>query len=138
VNGSSDNQHESAPNHKPLTTNHKQVTNKDNKDLSSSEDEIQFLQNITDHWNKYMTTQPRISLLAKNEINKKRKSAIKKIIKDYPHYKNHEYFDGHFEQLSTSHHFAWQRDNQQISFDQATNLTKFAGNLDKMKMGDTK
>jgi uncharacterized protein YdaU (DUF1376 family) len=34
VNGSSDNQHESAPNHKPLTTNHKQLTNKDIKDLS--------------------------------------------------------------------------------------------------------
>jgi len=108
-----------------------------NKDLSSKNDDSEFLQNITDHWNNNMTTQPRINLLAKNEINKKRKSAIKKIIKDYPEYKDHLFFDGHFDQLATSPHFAWQRDNKQISFDQATNLIKFAGNLDKMKMGDT-
>jgi len=134
VNGSSDNQHESAPNHKPLTTNHKPLTNI--KDLSFDKDEIEFLQNITNHWNQIMVTQPTINLLATNQVNKKRLSAIKKITKDYPDYKDHEYFEGHFNQLATREDFAWQRDNKQIGFDQATNLTKFSRNLDLMKMDD--
>jgi hypothetical protein len=113
-------------------------TKVNNKDLSSNKDEIEFLQNITNHWNEIMITQPKIDLLAKTKITKTRISAIKKITKDYPEYKDHEYFEGHFQQLATREEFLWQRDNKQISFDQATNLTKFAGNLDKMKMEATR
>jgi len=108
------------------------------KDLSSNNDDIEFLQNIANHWNEIMITQPRIDLFAKTKITKTRVSAIKKITKDYPEYKDHEYFEGHFRQLATREDFKWQRENKQISFDQATNLTKFARNLDTMRMDDSK
>ena len=125
---------ESPPNHKPLTINHKPTTNI--KDLSSNDDEIKFLQSITNHWNEIMTTQPSIDLLGTAEINKTRIKAIKKIIKDCPNYSDAEYFQGYFYRLATLKDFEWQRENKQVTFDQATNLTKFTRNVELMRMGE--
>lgn len=114
--------------------------NRKEKGVNKSSDDDEFynlLNNISSHWNNLMITQPKINLTPKNNINKKRISAINKIIKDYPDYKDQDYWEGHFEQLATMVEFAWQRENKQIGFDQATHLTKFARNLDLMKMGAT-
>ena len=113
----------------PITINN----NKENK--PSNDDELKFLESITNHWNEIMTTQPKINLLEKTVINKKRVSAIKKIVKDYPDYSDHEYFEGYFYRLATLEDFRWQRENKQVKFDQATNLEKFTRNIELMRMG---
>ena len=119
--------------HKTLNTKQETLTN--NK--SSNEDEIKFLESITNHWNEIMTTQPKINLLDKTKATQTRIRAVKKIVKDYPDYSDHEYFQGYFYRLSTLEEFDWQRKNKQVTFDQATNLTKFARNIELMRMSET-
>ena len=84
-----------------------------------------------------MTTQPRINLLDKTKATKSRIAAIKKVAKDYPNYLDDEYFQGYFYRLATMEEFDWQRKNKQVTFDQATNLTKFARNIEMMRMEET-
>lgn len=95
---------------------------------------IHLLRSITDLWNEIMITQPKIDLLEKIEVNKKRIAAVKKIIKDYPDYSDPEYFEGYFDRLARLEDFEWQRTNKQVTFDQATNLTKFTRNIELMRM----
>lgn len=103
---------------------------------SSNDDDLKFLESITKHWNEIMTTQPRINLLDKTKATQTRIRAIKKIVKDYPNYSDHEYFEGYFHRLATLKDFEWQRENKQVTFDQATNLTKFTRNVELMRMGE--
>lgn len=117
--------------HKTLNTKQETITKE--KD-SSNDGEIKFLSDITEYWNCIMTTQPKVNLLDKTKATETRVRAIKKIIKDYPHYSDSEYFQGYFYRLSTMEDFDWQRKNKQVTFDQATNLTKFARNIEIMRM----
>ena len=95
----------------------------------------ELLERITDSWNNHMSTQPSINLTKTSQVNKKRWAKIKKILADYPDYKDHEYWDGHIHQLSKHPEFQWQRDNKQLTFDQAVQIEKFDRNLGYMKMG---
>ena len=104
---------------------------------SSNDDDIKFLTAITNHWNEIMTTQPRINLLDKTKATQTRIKSVKKILKDYPNYSDAEYFQGYFYRLATLKDFEWQRENKQVTFDQATNLTKFARNIEMMRMEET-
>ena len=104
---------------------------------SSNDDDIKFLQSITNHWNEIMTTQPRINLLDKTKATQTRIKSVKKILKDYPNYSDAEYFQGYFYRLATLKDFEWQRENKQVTFDQATNLTKFTRNVELMRMEET-
>ena len=122
-------------NQQPTTINHKPITKI--KDLSSNDDDIKFLTAITNHWNEIMTTQPRINLLDKTKATQTRIKSVKKILKDYPNYSDAEYFQGYFYRLATLKDFEWQRENKQVTFDQATNLTKFARNIEMMRMEET-
>lgn len=132
VNESIEKTHETAPNQEPRTKNHKPITNI--KDLPSNNEETVFLLNITNHWNEIMATQPKINLSDKTKATKSRIASIKKIAKDYPDYLDDEYWQGYFYRLSTMKDFDWQRQNKQIVFDQATNLKKFARNIELMRM----
>ena len=116
-------------------TQDKKTLKESNK--SSNDDDIKFLTAITNHWNEIMTTQPRINLLDKTKATKSRIVAIKKISKDYPNYLDDEYFQGYFYRLATMEEFDWQRKNKQVTFDQATNLTKFARNIEMMRMEES-
>ena len=116
-------------------TQDKKTLKESNK--SSNDDDIKFLTAITNHWNEIMTTQPRINLLDKTKATKSRIAAIKKVAKDYPNYLDDEYFQGYFYRLATMEEFDWQRKNKQVTFDQATNLTKFARNIEMMRMEET-
>ncbi len=80
-----------------------------------------------------MTTQPKVDLNAKTQAAKTRVGLIKKIAKDYPDYKDPEYFENYFTELATCPDYAWQRENKQLCFDQATNPTKFARNREAMR-----
>ena len=46
-------------------------------------------------------------------------------------------FEGYFFRLATLKDFEWQRENKQVTFDQATNLTKFTRNVELMRMGES-
>jgi hypothetical protein len=94
-----------------------------------------LLLDITEYWNTMMVTQPTIDLTKDTQINKKRWSKIKKILADHPDYKDHQYWDGHIDQLARLPDLQWQRDNKQLTFDQAVQLEKFERNLDLMRMG---
>ena len=94
-----------------------------------------LLASISNHWNELMTTQPTVDLTKQTQINKKRWAKIKKIIKDHPDYTDHEYWEGHISYLATLPELQWQRDNKQLTFDQAVQLEKFERNLGLMKMG---
>jgi len=116
-------------------TQDKKTLKESNK--SSNDDDIKFLTAITNHWNEIMTTQPRINLLDKTKATQARIKSVKKILKDYPNYSDAEYFEGYFYRLATLKDFEWQRENKQVTFDQATNLTKFARNIEMMRMEET-
>ena len=94
-----------------------------------------LLASISNSWNELMTTQPTVDLTKQTQINKKRWAKIKKIIKDHPDYTDHEYWEGHISYLATLPELQWQRDNKQLTFDQAVQLEKFERNLGLMKMG---
>ena len=66
--------------HKTLNTKKETLTN--NK--SSNEDEIKFLESITNHWNEIMTTQPKINLLDKTKATQTRIRASKEDCKRLP------------------------------------------------------
>jgi uncharacterized protein YdaU (DUF1376 family) len=73
VNGSSDNQHESAPNHKPLTTNQEPLTNKKNNTLSSSVEEVlqgynSVIDNNKPNWIKCQVLNTKRTALIKNAL----------------------------------------------------------------------
>jgi len=91
-----------------------------------------YLEQVTNLWNSIMVTQPKIKLTAKTTAAKKRVALIKKIVKDYPDYKKPEYFENYFKELATCANFAWQRENNQLNFDQATNINKFERNRSLM------
>jgi len=116
-------------------TQDKKTLKESNK--SSNDDDIKFLTAITNHWNEIMTTQPRINLLDKTKATQARIKSVKKILKDYPNYSDAEYFEGYFYRLATLKDFEWQRENKQVTFDQATNLTKFTRNVELMRMEET-
>lgn len=92
----------------------------------------EYLDQVASLWNSIMVTQPRIKLTASTAVAKKRVAAVKKIIKDYPDYKKPEYFENYFRELATCPNFAWQRENNQLNFDQATNINKFERNRSLM------
>ena len=77
---------------------------------------------------------PSVSLTVNNAINKKRWSKIKKILADNPDYKDHEYWLGHIQMLAKIPELEWQRNNKQLTFDQAVQLEKFERNLGYMRM----
>lgn len=107
----------------------------DSKQKTLNNDE--FLIKITEYWNELMTTQPKVDLLDGTTASKDRIKAINKIKKEYPDYKDPEYFQGYFYRLSTLKDFDWHRTKKQVKFSQAVNLTKFAENLDIMRMSET-
>jgi len=119
------------------TPNTSPKRNPNNTEKPSNDDDIKFLTAITNHWNEIMTTQPRINLLDKTKATQARIKSVKKILKDYPDYSDAEYFEGYFYRLATLKDFEWQRENKQVTFDQATNLTKFTRNVELMRMEET-
>lgn len=94
-----------------------------------------LLASISKQWNEQMTTQPTVDLTKQTQINKKRWAKIKKILVDFPDYKDHEYWEGYIYQLAHLPDFEWQRNNKQLTFDQAVQLEKFDRNRGLMKMG---
>jgi hypothetical protein len=129
-------------NHDSVMINHDLVMQEENRIEENKKNSYpvgltsELLQSISDHWNQIMgNTQPKINLTDKTQINKKRWSKIKKILVDHPDYKDHEYWQGHFGQLATLPELDWQRNNKQLTFDQAVQLEKFERNLGYMKMG---
>lgn len=101
-----------------------------NTDLTSD-----LLSSISESWNNQMTEfAPSIDLTKNTQINKKRYAKIKKIIKDHPDYSDPEYWEGHISMLATLPDLQWQRENKQLTFDQAIQLDKFERNLGLMKM----
>ena len=119
------------------TPNTSPKSNPNNTEKPSNDGDIKFLTAITNHWNEIMTTQPRINLLDKTKATQTRIKSVKKILKDYPNYSDAEYFQGYFYRLATLKDFEWQRENKQVTFDQATNLTKFTRNVELMRMEET-
>lgn len=105
-----------------------------NTSPKSNPSNVDFLSNITKHWNEIMITQPKIDLLDNTKASTTRIAAIKKIAKDYPDYSDDEFWKGYFYRLSTLEHFDWHRKNTQVKFSQAVHLDKFAENLDIMRM----
>lgn len=97
----------------------------------------EFLTKITEYWNDLMTTQPKVDLLDGTTASKDRIKAINKIKKEYPDYKDPDFFQGYFYRLSKLSDFQWRRDNQQVKFSQAVNIKKFAENLEVMRMRES-
>ena len=123
---------ECATNQEPITSNQEPIKKNSNQ-VGINPD---LLASISESWNSIMgDTQPKISLTDKTQINKKRMAKIKKILADHPNYKDHEYWEGHISYLATLPELQWQRDNKQLTFDQAVQLEKFERNLGLMKMG---
>jgi len=106
----------------------------------------ELLDQITQYWNDSMKgIAPKIDLLKKNKANVKRIKLIEEIIKtDWTDekfdtdYRNHEYWAGYISRLATSDKFQWQRENNQLCFDQAMNFSKFERNLGLMRMEATR
>ena len=117
------------------------TTNKNVNNLISKETSYpaginpDLLAKISEAWNTKMKTQPSIKLLEQTQVNKKRWAKIKKIVIDNPDYSDCEYWEGHIDQLSTLPDLQWQRDNKQLTFDQAVTADKFERNLGLMRMG---
>jgi hypothetical protein len=124
------------------------------KNIQSSDDDQpakslatqELLSQITQYWNDSMQgIAPKIDLLKKNKANVKRIKLIEEIIKtDWTDeqfdtdYRNHEYWAGYISRLATSDKFQWQRENNQLCFDQAMNFSKFERNLGLMRMEATR
>lgn len=109
-------------------------SNKESKSKFVINDE--FLNLISEYWNSHMGKySPSIYLTKNTQINKKRIASIKRVIKDYPDYSDHEYWDGHISMLAKLPDLQWQRENKQLTFDQCLQATKFERNLGYMKMG---
>jgi len=126
---------------KQPTDNQRVTTNKNEKNEKKKETSYpaginpDLLAKISEAWNTKMTTQPSIKLLDQTLANKKRWAKIKKIVIDNPDYSDCEYWEGHIDQLSTLPDLQWQRDNKQLTFDQAVTADKFERNLGLMRMG---
>jgi hypothetical protein len=123
----------------PTTANPHLIKNITNKRINNTKavseetaPEYKYFKTITSLWNSIMTTQPKVDLNAKTQAAKTRVALINKIARDYPDYKNPEYFKNYFTELATCPDYAWQRENKQLGFDQATNLNKFARNRESM------
>lgn len=115
------------------------TTNKNEKNVNNERNPISdsFLELVSSSWNDTMGGwSPKIDLTKKTQVNKKRLAAIKRIINDYPDYKDHEYWDGHIYQLSKLPDLEWQRNNKQLTFDQAVQIDKFDRNIGFMRMAN--
>lgn len=97
---------------------------------------VDFLESIGDYWNQTMSKfAPTVDLVKNTQINKKRWAKIKKIIAFDSNYSDHEYWDGYISRIAVMPELEWQRNNKQLTFDQAFQLDKFERNQGYMKMG---
>jgi len=114
--------------------NRREETKKTSKPKALPDD---LLCSISDYWNTTMTTfAPSIDLTKNTQVNKKRLAKIKKVIAFDSNYSDHEYWQGYISRLAVMPELEWQRNNKQLTFDQAFQLDKFERNQGFMRMGN--
>jgi len=117
-----------------LMTTNKNVTIKEINNSYPKGITSELLDSISNHWNASMSKfSPVIDLTKKTKVNKKRISKIKTILDFDSNYSDHEYWSGYISRLTTISELEWQRNNNQLTFDQAFQLEKFERNQSYMK-----